>query len=133
MDETSRTRRLLEWAFTTFHTAAFILGLVGFLYSRHLLGSLLGSLNTLVGFALFGFLWAATGWSTRRAIRAAIPGWEQGGVLCEQPVKIGTAVFEGTGWGAANGFIFFCGLLLLALAFLILPAAFVSPWILASF
>jgi len=129
MDETARTPtdRMLEWALATFHTSLFILSLVFFLYGSGVLGNLLSSLNTLAGFGLFGLLWLTTWWTTRRAIGSLVPGWGKGGDFCVRTVRFSKALYKGTIWGAANGLLFFCGLVLAVLASLERQVSISSP------
>jgi hypothetical protein len=59
------------FALGTFHAAALIAALVLVLYATGALASLLGSLSTIAGLALFSALWLTTIWSTHRTLRGA--------------------------------------------------------------
>jgi hypothetical protein len=69
----SDARRLAVWALATFHATLFVLVLVIIAYRGGGLGSLLASLNTLVGLGLFVALWCTTVVATARALRGADP------------------------------------------------------------
>jgi hypothetical protein len=66
-------RRLMVWGLATFHAVGFVLVLLPLLYAGGSLGSLLQGLNTVVGFALFGTLWATNWLCTRQALRRTAP------------------------------------------------------------
>ncbi len=71
-DLAGRERNLLAVvALGTFHAAALITALVLVLYATGALPSLLSSLNTIAGLALFGALWLTTVWSAHRTLRGA--------------------------------------------------------------
>jgi hypothetical protein len=105
MDESFKPARLAEWSLATFHTSGLIVVVVALVYATGNLGALLGSLNTLVGLALFGALWLTTWWCTRRAVRAIPPQ------TLAQPRSSGRAVVRslaiGGLWGGVNGAVFF--------------------------
>ena len=127
MAEPSQSDRLLEWGLGTFHASFFILALLVFLFARRALGELLGSLNTLAGFALFGVLWYTTLFSTRRAMRALRQKQGDAWDVFGHSVDAWELVFLGAFWGGVNGVLFFLALLLFAVFFLILPEAGGSP------
>jgi hypothetical protein len=62
---------LVVFALGTFHAAALIAALVLVLYATGGLTSLLSSLSTIAGLALFSALWLTTVWSTNRTLRGA--------------------------------------------------------------
>lgn len=69
--------RLVSWVLGTFHAAFLITVAVVVLYLTGGLNSLLDSLGTLPGLALFLALWFTSVWSSRRALRGALgPGLE---------------------------------------------------------
>jgi hypothetical protein len=99
MVDSTRSYSLLTWGLATFHTTFFVTGLATLLYVGGNLGSLLGSLNTLIGIALFNVLWFTTWWSTRQALRGL--QWPTLENLSKREM-IYRAVF----WGGVNGVLF---------------------------
>ena len=99
-------RRLLIWAFATFHVAVFVLAAVLLLYSRGSFGATLASLNTLAGLGLFVALWATTLFTTRGAFRGI-------DLVGASRLRLSARAIR---WGAANGVVF---LVLLALPLII--------------
>jgi hypothetical protein len=101
--------RLFEWGLATFHSGFFFATILLLVYSTGALGSLLASLNTIVGVILFCLFWLTTWWCTRQAIRritSAAPG---------RPVEIGKkeirkALYLGAFWGGLNGILFLIAL-----------------------
>jgi hypothetical protein len=97
------------FALGTFHAAALIAALVLVLYVSGGLASLLGSLSTIAGLALFSALWLTTIWSTQRTLRGAftVAPWTS------VPVSV---MIPRAGWrGGVNGVAFLAclGLILL--------------------
>ena len=113
MDNASQQESLLAWALATFHTAFFIVALVSVLYWLGSLGGLLGSLNTLLGFALFGILWLSTWWTTRRTLRRVArlyqaPSFAELVWGVENPPLFSAGFFsQAVWWGGVNGAVFF--------------------------
>ena len=124
MDNTHQPDRLLEWGLGTFHTIFFILVLIIPIYFSGTLGSILESLNILIGFAVFTVLWGTTWWTTHRALQMLIQKQSYGLVLFERPFKLGRALSLGLLWGGINGALFSL-VLLVVLAISLSPAAFV--------
>ncbi len=102
--------RLLEWSLATFHTSFFFAVLILIAYLGGGLASLLASLNTLVGTAIFLVFWAITWFCTRRAIRSVVKSDQ---LLPIGSNEIRTAFLHGPLWGAVNGVVF---LLVLAIS-----------------
>jgi hypothetical protein len=127
MDEAVEDRGLLEWAFAAFHTGVFVLALVFFLHLRGSLGAVLASLNTLVGIALFVALWAVIGWSTRRGLKRLTRSTGGAGTFSVTGVKLGDALVQALVWGGVTGLLFFPGLVVYTLLFVILPSTASSP------
>ncbi len=115
MAEESPHDRLLEWSLGSFHTCFFVLTLVILLYTRGVLGELLGSLNTLIGFALFAALWCTTLWCTRRALRAIALRQGRTAPILSDPLDLWTASIL---WGGVNGALFF----LILILFILIPS-----------
>lgn len=108
-DVTRRESNLLvAVALGTFHAAVLIVGLVLVLYATGALASVLSSLSTIAGLALFGALWVTTVWSAHRTLRGAFTPTLRASV----PVQ---TVIERAVWnGGLNGvaFLAFVGLIL---------------------
>ncbi|WP_267640865.1 hypothetical protein [Haloarchaeobius amylolyticus] len=96
---------LPAWCLGTFHTAALTAAGVTGLHLSGAVGDLLGGLNTFVGFAAFGYLWAVTLWTTTRVCRE---------VDLFGPDRPATTslLAAGAKWGAVNGLVFLLGILL---------------------
>ncbi len=119
--------------FGTFHTAFFVLTLVFLLYLSGNLGAILGSLNTLAGFALFLLLWGIAAWSTGKALDGIIGKDRREAALFEGGLKFGRALLLAMLWGGVTGALF-AGVILLTEAIfalgillyglVILPVAF---------
>jgi hypothetical protein len=99
MTAASSNDRLVVWGFATFHTAFFMAVLILLLYVGGNLGALLGSLNSVVGVALFGALWATTWFSTRQSWRGL--HWSLAG-----PPDFRRLAWLGMLWGGLNGMLF---------------------------
>jgi hypothetical protein len=127
MDEAVEDRGLLEWAFAAFHTGVFVLALVFFLHLRGALGAVLASLNTLAGIAMFGVVWAVTGWSTRRGLQRLARSTSGAGTFSVTGVKLGDALVQALVWGGVTGLLFFAGLVLYTLVFVLLPNMASAP------
>ena len=110
MAENVRGRGLLEWSLAAFHTAFLFAGLLALLYAGGNLGTLLASLNTLLGLGLFSVLWFLTWWSTRRAARGI--EW----TALERPSVLARRLGRVALWGGVNGALFFAVLLSLIVA-----------------
>ena len=108
-DVASRERFLLVvFAMGTFHAAVLIVALVLVLYAAGPLPSLLSSLSTIAGLALFSALWLTTVWSAHRTLRGAFTPT----LRASLPVR---EIIERATWsGALNGvaFLAFAGLIL---------------------
>jgi hypothetical protein len=99
-------QRLTVWAVATFHASLFVIASVLAVYRGGGLGSLLASLNTLVGLGLFAALWATTFFTTGRALVDI-------NLLGEvDEVRFARRVIR---WGAANGMAFLAVLGLVAI------------------
>ena len=111
-DLASRERNLLlVVALGTFHAAALIVVLVLVLYATGELSSLLISLNTITGLALFGALWVTTVWSAHRTLRGAFAE------TLRTSLPVGTVIARATWNGGVNGVAFLAFLaLILAIA-----------------
>jgi hypothetical protein len=100
---------LVVFALGTFHAAALIVALVLVLYGTGALTSLLSSLNTVAGLALFSALWLTTVWSTNRTLRGAftVAPWTS--------VLLGVMIPRAAWRGGVNGVAFLAclGLILL--------------------
>lgn len=113
MDSASQGEALLTWSLATFHTAFFVVALVTALYWLGPLGELLGSLNTLIGYALFGILWLSTWWTTRRTLRRVArlyqaPSFSEMILGSEAPPLFTVDFFsQAVWWGGVNGAVFF--------------------------
>ena len=117
MAEVTRTDRLVVWSLATFHTGLFMLVLVLLLHWGGALGGLLSTLNTLVGMAVYGLLWATNWWCTRRAMRTI--GWW--GI--QRPIDTDRLLSQGMMWGGVNGMLFLLGLLI---PYLVLSLVFIA-------
>lgn len=105
----SRERNLLVvFALGTFHAAALIVVLVVVLYAAGPLSSLLSSLSTVAGLALFGALWLTTVWSAHRTLRGAFTATLR--TSLPVPEMIERAIWNGGVNGVA--FLAFLGLIL---------------------
>jgi hypothetical protein len=127
MDETTEDRGLLEWALAAFHTGVFVLALVFFLHLRGALGAVLASLNTVAGIALFGVLWAVTGWSTHRGLKRLMRSTGGTGTFSVTGIGLGDALVQALWWGGVTGLLFFAGLVLYTLVFVLLPNTASAP------
>lgn len=87
---------LVAWSLATFHTALLVALLVTGLYLVGPLGDLLSGLDTVVGLALYGCLWASTWWTTRRWLAEI-------GENADLPDTVG----NGGKWGGVDGVLFF--------------------------
>lgn len=68
--------RLVVWVLGTFHAALLVTITVLLLYLAGGLASVLNSLSTIAGLALFAALWLSSVWFTRGALRGALgPGF----------------------------------------------------------
>lgn len=107
-DLTSRRRNLLlVVALGTFHAAALIVTLVLVIYTTGALPSLLSSLNTIAGLALFGALWVTTVWSAHRTLRGAFTE------TLRTSLPVGTVIARATWNGGVNGVAFLAFLALI--------------------
>lgn len=96
-----RDRNLLVvFTLGTFHAAALIVGLVVILYASGGLASLLSSLSTIAGLALFSALWLTTVWSTGRTLRGALT------VAPWTSVPLGIMIPRAAWRGGVNGVAF---------------------------
>ena len=102
-------RPLLAFAFGTMHAALLMLALVAFAHDAGALAGLFDDLATLTGLALFGWLWLASCWAARGALR---------GVRLGLPLRrmMPDAMGHGMIWGGAAGIAFLLGPLVVALA-----------------
>jgi hypothetical protein len=108
-DLASRGRNLLVVvALGTFHAAALIVALVLVLYTTGALPSLLSSLNTIAGLALFSALWLTTVWSAHRTLRGAFTE------TLRTSLSIPAMIERATWNGGLNGvaFLVFVGVIL---------------------
>jgi len=102
---------LVAWALGTFHASILIVVAVLILHAAGGLGSLLSSLNTPTGLALFAALWATTTWSARRTLRDAFEPDLR--VVMGAPDLIWRAIRD----GALNGVVFLaCLAIILAIS-----------------
>ena len=101
--------RLVAFTLGTFHAAALIVALVLVLYATGALTSLLSSLNTVAGLALFGALWLTTVWSTHRTLDGAVT------IAPWTSVPLGAMMARAAWRGGINGvaFLVCLGLILL--------------------
>ena len=99
----------MVFALGTFHAAALIVALVLVLYATGALASLLSSLSTVAGLALFSALWLTTVWSTHGTLGDAFT------VAPRTSVPLGTMIPRATWRGGINGvaFLVCLGLVLL--------------------
>ncbi len=104
MDKTY-TNRLFVWSLATFHTSFFFAIAILLLYWTGILGSLLSSFNTLIGFALFGVFWLVTSWTTHRALKS-ISGSDFKKILA-RPLELSKIFGYGVLWGGVNSLLFF--------------------------
>jgi len=101
IDQASVERvRLLSWMLGTFHPVALITLAVVVLYLGGGLSSVLDSLGTLPGLALFLALWFTSVWSTKRALRGAL------GPALELRLSLGDVVGRALIRGGLNGLAF---------------------------
>jgi hypothetical protein len=112
MAELARERNLLVVAaLGTFHAAALVVALVLVLYATDALPSLLSSLSTIAGLALFSALWLTTVWSAHRTLRGAFTAT----LRTSLPVR--TMIERATWNGGVNGVAFLASLgLILAIS-----------------
>ena len=104
----SREQNLLvAVALGTFHAAVLIVGLALVLYVTGALSSLLSSLSTIAGLALFSALWVTTVWSAHRTLRGAFMATLQ--TSLPVPTVIERAVWN----GGLNGVAFLAFLALI--------------------
>jgi hypothetical protein len=89
--------RLATWALASFHATFLVIAAVLIVFTRGGLGSLLASLNTLVGLGLFIALWVTTFFTTERALE---------GIDLAQDRDERTFARRAFRWGAANGMAF---------------------------
>jgi hypothetical protein len=109
MAELAPERNLLVVAaLGTFHATALVVALVLVLYATGALPSLLTSLSTIAGLALFSALWLTTVWSAHRTLRGAFTAT----LRTSLPVR--TMIERATWNGGVNGvaFLAFLGLIL---------------------
>jgi len=104
VERDSTTTIPLWWVLGTFHTVALGLALLLLAYPGGGLGSLLSSLSTVSGIALFGALWATTLFCTRQALAGL--DW-----LSDDPRAMGTFFWRVLRWGAVNGMLFLATLI----------------------
>lgn len=98
MADSSHPDSLLVWCLASFHTGLFVLIPVTVAHSTGALGDFLGGLSTLVGLALYLWLWAITWWTNRRFLTTASLTADR------------TALIAAVKWGGVNGVAFFLGL-----------------------
>jgi hypothetical protein len=96
--------KLLAFGLGTFHAVILTLTLVLSLYLAADLGEALDSLNTGIGLAVFGALWATSVYCTDRAHRDA-------GLKLGRALSVAGILRNGEIWGAWNGVLFFWCLL----------------------
>jgi hypothetical protein len=114
---------VIGWVLGTFHTAVVGLALVLLSYPGGGLGTLLASLDTPTGIALFVALWTITVFATGRALRGLDP---------LAPVAAGPLFRRALRWGALNGVLFlWAAATLLALSQLIRQPGTLDPRTLA--
>lgn len=89
----------LAWALGTFHTSVVGIAVVLLVYPGGGLGVALAGLSTMTGLALFVALWAATVFSTGRAIRGLR-------LIGDDRATTGAFYRGAFRWGAANGVLF---------------------------
>jgi hypothetical protein len=89
---------LVVWVLATFHVTALTVVLVGALHLTGGLGDLLSGLDTAVGLAVYGVLWALTWWTNRRALAGA---WDGDGFSPRRGAKRAVV------WGGVTGVAFF--------------------------
>jgi hypothetical protein len=94
----------LWWVLGTFHTAVLGLALLLLAYPGGGLGSLLSSLSTLSGIALFIALWGTTLFCTRKALTDL--DW-----LSDDAQVMGAFFWRALRWGSANGMLFLIALI----------------------
>lgn len=102
-------RGLLAWGLAGFHASFLVATLVTGLYLAGAAGDLLAGLDTRVGLALYGYLWAATWWTNRRWLAAVD--------LVDD--RTGAVLRAATRWGAVTGLLLFVGPLAVASAFVV--------------
>lgn len=101
--------QLVVWSLGAFHAAALVAILVALGHTAGALGDILGGLNTVVGLALYLFLWGLS-WGATRGVLARVPPAtiETGGA--------GAAVAWGALGGAGTGAAFLVSVVLVAVA-----------------
>lgn len=103
---------LLGWCLAGFHVALLVsLALTG-LYLAGAAGELLAGLETVVGLALYGYLWAVTWWTNRRWLATA-------GLVASHRPDRRVVLAEAVKWGGATGVLFLAAPLVVAAAFLV--------------
>lgn len=103
---------LLGWCLAGYHVALLVSLLLTGLFLAGAVGDLLAGLDTTVGLALYGYLWAVTWWTNRRWLASA------GLVGGRRPDP--RVVFAGAmKWGGATGVLFLAAPLVVAAAFLV--------------
>ena len=95
---------LVARSLATLHTALLVALLVTGLYLAGPLGDLLSGLDTLVGLALYGCLWASTWWTTRRWLAEI-----------DEDADLPAAVGTGVKWGGVDGVLFFWAIFAIAI------------------
>lgn len=103
---------LLAWSLAGFHVALLVALLVAGLYLGGAAGDLLAGLDTVVGLALYGYLWAVTWWTNRRWIATT------GLVTTGRPTP-GAVLGSAIQWGGATGLLFLVVPLAVVVGFLV--------------
>jgi hypothetical protein len=108
VERDSGTSVSLWWMLGTFHTVVLGVALLLLAYPGGGLGSLLSSLSTLSGIALFIALWGTTLFCTRNALAGL--DW-----LSDDAHVMGAFFWRAMRWGAANGMLFLVALIAMQL------------------
>lgn len=105
--------RLVAWSLGAFHAATLVGVLVALGHTAGVLGGLLADLNTLAGLALYILLWLLS-WRATRAVLSRVPP------ATIETGATGEAIAWGAVGGAGTGVVFLIGIVLVAVAPVIL-------------
>ncbi|MDS0280911.1 hypothetical protein [Haloarcula onubensis] len=102
-EQSAQSRSLSVWAFAAFDTVLFVLVALVPVHAAGALADLLSGLSTLLGFALFGYLWLLGGLAVR---------WVLSGATLDDAVT--TLARRGAAAGGVAGVAFLLGVLVVA-------------------
>ena len=112
-DPTDPTPPLLWWSLAAFHAATLVALLVAVMYATGRAGDLLAGLDTSVGVAAYGYLWAVTWWTNRRWLAA-----DGAGIVGGRPEPRAT-LLGAVRWGGVTGVLAFLPVAVVGLALLV--------------